>query len=187
MFPISYMRIILLITAQNVLKNATFSLISGDHKTVWGKKQSVEMLVFAGLICLRATFEILGISCKRSALHSLIIPSVSLHFHCKDTIPKEEGKKSRSWKRKMTSGNFCFHSLIHRAAPWRHGCRSFCLGTRKYWAKRKKEKCLFSLDQSAVNNYTPVRTKVMTICVFVSCPHNLIVSIQNVVWPFGSS
>lgn len=96
MCPISYMRIILLITAQNVFKNATFSLISGDHKTVWGEKQSVEMLVFAGLICLRATFKILGISCKRSALHSLIIPSVSLHFHCKDTIPKEEGGKKKA-------------------------------------------------------------------------------------------
>lgn len=105
MFPLSYMRIILLITAQNVLKNATFSLISGDHKTVWGKRKvSGDACVCRSHVCvrgLRATFKILGISCKRSALHCLIIPSVSLHFHCKDTIPKEEeGKKADHGKGK---------------------------------------------------------------------------------------
>lgn len=77
-------------------------------KLCGGKKQSVEMLVFAGLICLRATFEILGISCKRSALHSLIIPSVSLHFHCKDTIPKEEGKKKQIMEKENDLRKFLF-------------------------------------------------------------------------------
>lgn len=57
--------------------------------------------MFAGLICLRATF-------KRSARHSLIIPSVSLHFHCKDTIPKEEGEKKQIMEKENDLRKFLF-------------------------------------------------------------------------------